>query len=588
DLDAVAEAVRSLAPSDARADVEGAVRLAASAMSAGDEGSAVESLLLVSSMREGVLSERPRLTPIEGSGAAPAVSVTRPASGALPSVWIESARPLRPVLVTGDGSPTQDRQVGVRLRRDATSAVAGTSIVRVGLERVGDDGEPRSAGESARRLVRWDAGQLEQTATLPIELPARTVRETLVLRTTLEPGDLPDAIARDNTALAAIEPKSELRVAIIARPESSDPAAVSDLRPDQWVAAALDPGIDGGTGLTPSVIDTALIDRARLAGFDAAIVTRPDLLSDAAWRELAAFSRAGRPVLVTPRSGSAGQGWTSSLESGFGVDLGAGASSVEHPGLALASPSAASVSEELRLLSSEIADLVRGVVTTRSLPFEAGEGARVLLEFEDGRPALARVASENGSACFVLAVAIDLGWTDLPARPIFLPLIQELVRQGVAGEVRGVVQVAGPVDEVPPGTQNVVSRTGSFRWSADEPAAIRTAGPAVAASEGGDRAGLVLVNTDTRASTLSATAEDEVLAWLGDLAGEAPARVFGVDEDGEFDTRGVLGAGSSDGPIDWPLLVAALVMALVDVTLGKHASHAGSAAPRGRRSEQAR
>ena len=70
------------------------------------------------------------------------------------------------------------------------------------------------------------------------------------------------------------------------------------------------------------------------------------------------------------------------------------------------------------------------------------EGGQVLLRFSDQRPALV-IAHSGQGVSMLLATALDRSVGDFPLRPLFLPLVQELVRALHAGADHSLTQVTG-------------------------------------------------------------------------------------------------------------------------------------------------
>jgi hypothetical protein len=114
--------------------------------------------------------------------------------------------------------------------------------------------------------------------------------------------------------------------------------------------------------------------------------------------------------------------------------------------------------DPLALLRAELPSLARNVRIFRSLSLAApaASAPRIVLASEGDRPFL--VASDSntaGSAPVVLFLAAPtLAWTDLPARPLMVPLFQELLRQIAARSDQNQLLIAGdtptlnPVDAI--------------------------------------------------------------------------------------------------------------------------------------------
>ena len=83
------------------------------------------------------------------------------------------------------------------------------------------------------------------------------------------------------------------------------------------------------------------------------------------------------------------------------------------------------------MLGAEIDALAEPVTVVRRWPLEAGADAEVVLAFEDGTAAMTLIRARDGHGVVVmLAAAPELACTDLPLKPMMVPLLQETVRGG--------------------------------------------------------------------------------------------------------------------------------------------------------------
>ena len=169
-----------------------------------------------------------------------------------------------------------------------------------------------------------------------------------------------------------------------------------------------------------------------------------------------------------------------------------------------------------------------------------------------------------------LAAAPDLEWTDLPARPLMVPLMQELVRQGVGVAGNPSTAIAGQPFSAPQGATELrridhtttaaaatttTSTQPSDTANASRPNVIRV-GPAPAnrpltpirhagvwraIDEFGADRGLVIVSPDTTGSTLDHTDTERLAAWFtGRSTGPSTAQTTTQTTD-----------PTSDGTIAW-------------------------------------
>ncbi len=171
---------------------------------------------------------------------------------------------------------------------------------------------------------------------------------------------------------------------------------------------------------------------------------------------------------------------------------------------------------------------------------------QTLIELSNGRPFLQEIRHGRGAA-FVMAVAPDLAWSDLPTRGLFVPLLYRALYYLTAGEsVAGEGLVAGRPGELriagaPPGeplrlvgpdgtetTPEQAERFGAVLLETD--ASLRA--PGVYDVVAGDSlVRRVALNPDRAESDLSTLVPDEAAERLGDALGQS-VQVFRAGEGG--------------------------------------------------------
>ncbi len=456
----------------------------------------------------------------------------------------------------------------------APPAQLGVTLVRSGgvdAERLVDlEVIALPGGSIAGRIrARFAPGQDRAQATVALDeaafTPGRGGRVALEAR-------LPaDANPRDNTARAVLTVRRELRVGVV---ERSPPAGSTAVAPGVWARAALTP--DARAGIDAFRIDPASLASVPAASIDALVVLEPARLSRDAWARARELLARGGLVAVTPDSDANAIDWTAAL-----AELTGGAVSV---------PAAGPIAADARLggrvadagvlsgLAGEFSELARAVGVRRLLPLTASGDATVALRTDADAPFLVQAPGPDGRGVVaVFAVAFDLDWSDLPARPAFVPVLQELVRRGSGlGMDAAVLAGRAPAEDA-----------AIDRWTHD---AELSAGPQPA-GEPGSRAGVLLgVGRDGAVLRSLAVNPDAAAADTGPAASEAlraagAAVLPGATVRFAGDARGADAAGSvrrstpAGDRVALMLLAAAAVLAVMEALAARAASHPEGSAP---------
>lgn len=395
-----------------------------------------------------------------------------------------------------------------------------------------------------------------------------------------------DPVPGDNASRVAIERRDTLRVGLVASRRVSRGSDPSLLTSGDWLALALRPRDDSAIEVIE--LDPSPLDAARLGGLDALIITTPDRLNDADWAAVRSFALARgagrsseRPavVFVTPPGDKTVHTWPDAFARGLNLDWSiarearafdsAATPPSPPPPVPSITPAAAdasrlivpdratAASSLLTGLRAELAELARPVTVHRILPLlTPPEGATAELTLADGTGVLwvatlsdkprasgsaaapvsapeTRPASESasGSGLLVyLAVAPELRWTDLPVKPLMVPLIQEILREGIgaargggaggAGSTTAGTAVVAPPQTVllRPRTELAAERQGLTDFQVDATgttvAPIRTAGVWDGLDQAGAPRGFVVINADAPGGDLSPQAPASTGPWL--------------------------------------------------------------------------
>jgi len=637
DLPAVASAIERLTSKDSRADIAGGMALAGAVIaeqraksSADPSGpgatiAGTERVVLYSGLRAGSLLPDARIGKLPGPVtlelAAPAATIN---NTALAAINLQRGLVLRQDHAAG-------RTATVRLTRSGDRAAEQNVTVRL-LGTTSSGSDSTAASFELPVTARFAAGAAEASAS--ITLPTLTSggadargADAAGAGLFTVAGQIPgDALVRDNRSVAAATTAQRIRLVIVADDRSSTDSTV--LGPSRWFELASSPGADSPVMAT--IVDPSVVDSAQLAGCDAVVLTAPQRLSEAGVSALSRLLDRGGLLLITPPADAAVHTWADALLPGLGLSARIAREAITTPDRldATFSPSPAAA-ELLGSLRNELAELLPAVGVLRLLPVERADGGGVLeplVVTSSGRPLLtllpdatakgpekaadksdagatpsaaakqvatSRTAAQRGAALY-LASAADSSWTDLPAKPLFVPLIQELLRQGAGRGRRPVVQVAGqPVALSGEATRLVRlagddnraggadSETGpmSVAIGADgrptEP--IRIAGLYSIIGQSGLATGTLVVEPDTAASNTDAGDRQVVERWLGP-ATDTPLRWMegpGAVQAAAGSTAASKATGGND-TIAW-IFGLALIVALIELLLAHRADHSSQA-----------
>lgn len=612
DLGAIGQFLEDLTPTSAAADTAGALALVGErlAAAAGDQGlsggaDAGGGRWVVAVLADGVAGVFARApSPLGartgGDGRGPRVSVlvSDPSlAGAGPpgDVGIAALTPVRPVLVVGQGEAVAvSAPARVRIGRSGegldTEATVGVRL------RFVDDGGPGPWSSAAARLRPG-----ERTASVVLDAPvAGRPRGLAYLEAQI---DAQDGVPGNDSAVAAVTLRRQLSVAIIdaTNPVGSPAGGLDPDDPAAWLRVALAPEAMGEgdplADIAALTLDPSVVDTPRLARVDAAFVLAPSGVRAGGWQALASFARGGGLVAVFPDPASSLAPWADRFTEAFGLPWTIGPEALEHePPVGIARAAGDDPLGLLRLVEGELESLLRPVTVSKSLPLasESGSESGSLLTLADGAPAalVSRPGGASGDGLvMVFAVPLAASWTDLPARPVIVPLVQELARSGVGLAVGSRPSNAGARPVVPNAVQ---LRPG---WNVAEGGSIapvgvgddgrslrplRRAGPWLALDGAGRPVGVVAVAPDHGGAARETVARDGVregvavalgielsgdasLTWLDRPGGTSEGAVAPAQAMARTEPSLALGA---------IFLGIALALAMLEAVLARVFSHA--------------
>lgn len=596
DLAALGRLIDALTPTDAAADLPGAISSAATAL--GEErASRKESiagrdiLAILSDFYAGSADLGQPLAKLPPG--VRLIASTPAAPGPVENTSITRVRALRQIFIPGEGPGAQT--VTIDLSRSGPGVQnAASAAVRLRLQ------DPSGAASNpATGTVRFSAGERRASTTMTLDTPPSTTPGASLIIAELEA----DAVASDNTWRLPVETRETLRVAVIAEPSARGSGigtgTADSLKPGEWLTLALRPVETSSLELIDA--DPAAIDASRLAGMDAAILLSPNAVDPDGWKRLRTFVDSGGLLVVFPPADAAVHLWPDALDTAMGLKLGlarspseAAADAPDRSRLVGVTTTPVPEADLLAPVRAELDELVRPVTVFKLLASPGNDrGSAVrLLSTADGtglvwaaRPGDAdpSTTASRGQVVVVTA-ALDLRWTDLPAKPLMVPLMQEVLRQGVGRARPSLWTTAGRLVRTP--SQAVeLRRVGapqgesairiSERAESLDP--VRIAGVWQALDSRAAVRATIAVNADDTGARIDAQDRPAVAAWLTSALSDAGAQAIWIGESaagGASAAAAALAGPESKGtPTAAYWLFAALALAAVEVLLARQASH---------------
>lgn len=553
DLDAARRALDRLQPTDSAVSLD-ALRTVLGERRAEDDQPDRLVLRVLSEWR-GVDAER-----LLGGAPLPRVDealIDPPATGDAANTGIAAVVATTPTVLGTQGvtvlaPPTQ---VGVSVVRSGGGDAGATVDVEI-IARPG-------GSIAGRGQARFSPGQDRAQATIAIDeaalSPGRGGRVTLEARLSA------DANPRDNAARAVLTVRRELRVGVVERPPLAGAAGVA---PGVWTMAALTP--DARVGIDAFRIDPVSLASVPAASVDALVILEPSRVGREGWARVRELLARGGLVVIAPDADATSAPWRDALAelTGNAITVGAGGvgevftrlgARVEPDGL-------------LAGLAGEFVELARSVGVRRTVGLEVSGDAAVTLTTEDGSAFLAESRATDGRGMVVVfASALALDWTDLPARPAFLPVMQELVRRGSGLGL----DASASAGRAPP------DEAGIDRWVFD----TDLTGAPAPTGETGARAGVLLglasegsvvrsvaVNPDAEAARVEAASLESLRSAAATALPGAAVRFDRTDA--ETEAASVLARATPAGDrLALLLLALAAVLAVIETVLARAASH---------------
>lgn len=327
----------------------------------------------------------------------------------------------------------------IKLRREGGRLGSDKSQINI----VSDDNNRLSISST------WKDGQTEAVVNGTITI-SNSQRSETALRANLFQTDAQPA---DNSRFAILSTRNTVRVGIVDRVSinTNNQSFESNTRGGAWVERALRPTDD--VGIETEMIEPTALNTQRCRGLDCVIVLRPDAIDMAGWAVLSQAVKSGLVVIVVPPPQTTNSAWQDVFLRAFdlGWSISQKATKSDPP---ISIQKSTTPHQLLFQLSSELEELIQPISVSQwfdiSVPVNRGE---VILEMGNKIPFLTRGTSDGsrGSILFFSAPP-ELDWTNLPTKPLMVPLFQELVRQSVAQVERGRQMIVG-CDRLP----NIIS-----------------------------------------------------------------------------------------------------------------------------------
>lgn len=595
DIAAVRRLIEEATPTDGATDLAGAFELVASAIGATEQDrTAPTTVLILSDFLLGSAdTSRALPDPLASlQNVSILASTPRSPADAPDNVQIIALDPLRPVVLTGtrgaDASADRE-QVRLQLRRTGP-AIASTAVTTVRLQTASSRAGEAPRAPASQGIVRWSAGQSEASLSLQVSTAGERGEAGVAILAEIDR----DAIPGDNLFRRPISVRESLRVGVLDRPRFGAGLTIDRLAPSDWLRLALRP--TPGTPIDLVDIDPSSIDSAALAGVDALCCPAPDLLRDDDWKRLRRFVDAGGLLFITPSADASVHLWTDAMTRELGLEWRLAREPRAYAEPMTIDEQSAAGGSLLNLIAPEIPSLARPVGVRRVVALDStARSTEVLLALKDGTPwlvadepndsTISEAAPSNAPAqagrglVVYLASAPALEWTDLPAKPLMVPLMQEISRQGFSRAAGSFVSIAGQPIIAPARTTELRPADGAeadpLALSAQgAPASpLRHAGLWEAVDDAGRRRAVIGVNADADAGRVATQDQAAVRAWLATAMGDAGTdqRFNWLDEQA---ASAALAPVQAESPLSLPLLMAALLLAFAELIMARYFSHA--------------
>lgn len=450
ELGLISSRIQSLGSTDADRDLQGALTLVNQVIETTQESSIVTPAFLFAAEGWSTDSENLELSLKTESSSTQAVLLDVPSQTGSTNVALVEASALRPIVTRSiDLASVNDEIHGIRVSLQRTgdpNAELSTNLIVT---------DATSDAVLRTETIDWPAGQSSVTRNLtldPSQLKIARGGSAFVRIEAQSPQG--DSNPRDNTRVVGLPLRQQIRIGII---DTYTTPSQGSIRPSRWLRAVL--GADEGLITIQQINASAAADRIDPT-LDLLFILTPSAIDDRGWARIArlnARSSGSIPIVITPDAIQGTLDWTSQLKTlapGLIDDPTGGGTGGSNEGLIQTKSYSPPIglsntlqgAELLSGIKNEYPELASSVTLSRSLVLNPGPNASVLLSNSDSEPiALASLErnQESGStlgsnlgsplgshlgSIVVLGYALDVRWTDLPARPLFVAMMHEMTR----------------------------------------------------------------------------------------------------------------------------------------------------------------
>ena len=370
------------------------------------------------------------------------------------------------------------------------------------------------------------------------------------------------------------QPADDLRTATIST-VSAEPVLILDrerLDVDegssaQWLERALEP--IAGMGLPHRRMDPSDVRTGSLKGSTSIIICRPELLDAAGWAECTSACESGALVVIVPPTDETFVDWQVPCAALLGPGVTIRRDHVDHEPPRRLQPQQPT-SPITQLIASELTELVAPIEVNRSVVIDGPSTVlSPILTMDDGAPMM--VLSTRGRGVIaMLATAPVSSWSTLATKPIFVPLVQETIRQGevlldAGGSVtiglgrlpEGTTELRPIRSSTAPDTTLIVDPSGMIVGDDAKPGIMQRVATQGIPTASSRSTSLVALNVDPAACDPQRNDQARLTAWLN--------QTVPTPSSGGTTTQSTQSSATASV---WLLLAAALVV-LAETLLGR-------------------